>query len=586
MTRRHRWLAIAFFVVGVWKAAAPASADSTDPDACKVAQSADVQALITAQTDVDVQSRSGNPAPGESTCLWSALKRGLTSDAPPEGTLALTFYHFANPERAAGQIRRLARVRQPPSLVRTADSSDEVIRTDATTVITRHGSDIVVVDASEARSSARERAGWVYRLEALAFSAVGAAVEGPAAPRVVAPVCQLATPAHVLALLTLSPSLLEADSSDGSGLRCYFSVKDASRSPAGWVNNQGTAQVRYEDLGTNAAALERLHFDRPFFKPSTLVATNDSTDRVVATPDHPEEAEAVHGPYVVTLNLKGVTPAARGNTTWAYRVQRTVLEIAGATIVPDASLPSDPVTLGPVPAPAAFAWHTSGHTAPMWAWLADPFAHVLAFMARYRFLLMPVLIIGGIFLGVLRSSTKKPSVSWPAAVEPPRRPRRWVLTPLLIGTAVLNLMFGTWVSGLVVYAVGDEGQATITGSYATGTVYNSHRVRGYEVLIRTADGRMIETTFEDDDFNVFPHHNATAYPGKGAEFNVRYLQHYPADFVILAEDGSPWAHDLRCSKLAEARSQAEAKTRFAPNVDSYRDAASGAKTAEVTAGCT
>ena len=568
--------------------AEPAAADDSDPDACKMATSAVAGALITPQQDVEVRSASGNPAPGESSCMWSALQRSLTANAPPEGRLSLVFYHLANRERAAGQMKRLAKTPQAPSLVRTADEDDQLLRTDATTVVARHGSDIVVVDASETRSVAREQAGWTYRLEAMALAAVGARVTGPADPRALMSVCQLAEPPHVLALLTLSPSTLAADASDGSGLRCYFSVKDASRNVAGWVHNDGTAQVRREDLGTNAAALERLHEDRPFFKGSELVATADPTDRVIPTPEHPEEVEAVHGPYLVALNLTGVTPEARGNATWAYRVQRTALEIAGATVVADASMPPDPVTPGPAPDPAAFAWHTSGHDAPAWSWLADPIVHVMAFMSSYRFLMMPVLIGSGILLATLGSSRKPPRSTSPMVIgyEPaPRRSWRWVRAPLLIGTAVGNLMFGTWISGILVNVIGAEGQATITGSHGTGTVYNSHHVRAYDVLIRTADGRTIESGFEDDDFNVYPHHNATTYPGKGDEFNVRYLQHYPGDFVILGEDDSPWAHSLRCNRLAGTLDKAERKLRFAPDISSYREAASAAKTAETAAGC-
>ena len=564
------------------------AADETDPDACKMAPLAAAGALITPQQDVEIRSQSGNPAPGESTCMWSAVQRGLAADAPPEGRLSLAFYHFANRERAAGQTKRLTKTPQAPSLVITADKDDQLLRTEATTVVTRHGSDIVVVDASETRSLAREQAAWTYRLEAMALAAVGAKVTGPADPRALAPVCQLAAPAHVLALLTLSPSTLAADTSDGSGLRCYFSVKDASREAAGWVHNDGTAQVRREDLGTHAAALERQHEDRPFFKASELVATTDPTDRVIPTPQHPEEVEAVHGPYLVTLNLNGVTPEARADATWAYRVQRTALEIAGATVIADPSMPPDPVTPGPAPEPDAFAWHTSGHAAPSWSWLADPIVHVMVFMSSYRFLMMPVLIGSGILLATFGSSRKPPRPTSPMVIgyEPaPRRSRRWVLAPLLIGTAVGNLMFGTWISGILVNVIGAEGQATITGSHGTGTVYNSHHVRAYDVLIRTADGRTVESGFEDDDFNVYPQHNATTYPGKGDEFNVRYPQHYPGDFVILGEDDSPWAQSLRCSRLVGTRDKAERKLRFAPDIASYREAASAARKAETEAGC-
>jgi hypothetical protein len=165
----------------------------------------DVMALITPGDNVEVRLKAAYPVPGEATCLWSVVQKGLTADAPPEGEFALAYYHLASPVRALAQMRRLATTAQPPSLAHTQDADDQVLRTDADTVVTRHGNDIVVVDTSVTTAAAQERAGWAYRVEAIAFTAVGSHVLGPADARVAAPVCQLVKPEHVLALLTLSP---------------------------------------------------------------------------------------------------------------------------------------------------------------------------------------------------------------------------------------------------------------------------------------------------------------------------------------------------------------------------------------------
>jgi hypothetical protein len=95
----------------------------------------------------------------------------------------------------------------------------------------------------------------------------------------------------------------------------------------------------------------------------------------------------------------------------------------------------------------------------------------------------------------------------------------------------------------------------------------------------------VETSFEDNDFNVYPSHNATAYPGRGNMFNVRYIRSSPTNFDILGEDGSPWAHGLKCARLASTRSQAESKLEFAPDVTKYKDAVDTARDAERNASC-
>jgi hypothetical protein len=222
------------------------------------------------------------------------------------------------------------------------------------------------------------------------------------------------------------------------------------------------------------------------------------------------------------------------------------------------------------PSASTFAWHVSGHAAPSWSALSDPIIHVVAFIARHRFILMPVLICGSILLGALFGS---------------RKSKGWLLIPLGVGLAVFNMIFGTEVSGALIYHFGAEGQATISAAHATGDVYNDHNVRRYDVLIKKADGSVVEAGFEDDDFNVYPSHNETIYPGEGDQFNVRYLERFPQDFVILGEDDSPWAHEMRCEKLGDARAEAETKLKFAPNISSYRKATEAAVQAEAAAGC-
>jgi hypothetical protein len=150
---------------------------------------------------------------------------------------------------------------------------------------------------------------------------------------------------------------------------------------------------------------------------------------------------------------------------------------------------------------------------------------------------MPVLIVGSLLVGGF-FSTNSPKSSKPAIIgyqpEPPKRRHFIGLIPLGICLAVLNLIFGDYLSGVLIYNFGTEGRAIITGSHPTSTQYNDHNVVGYDVLIKTADDHIVETGFEDDDFNVYPSHNETIYPGVGDKFNVRYIQHSPKNFVILA----------------------------------------------------
>jgi hypothetical protein len=559
-----------------------AADEAADPDGCSLATLGEVQSLITPK-NVEIRSRSGNPAPGESTCTWMAYEPGLTADAPADGSLSLSFYHFANAAKAAQQTRRLSKdTPPPPSLVRTDDPQDQIIRPNGSTVIARHGTDITVVDAGEAQEAAREEAHWNYRLEVLALKAAGGKLLGPVNDRATADTCHLLPPGHILALLTLSPSTLK-ESLDGK--RCFFSVEDGSGTNGAWVNNSGNAELTREDLGFNAAALKFQHDQTPFYPASELVATADPTDRVVLDPKNPGMVWAVHGPYYVTLSLADVTSAASGHPSWAYRVQRAALEAAGATIVPKTGIAADPA----VPRPALLdrvtetgsespaAWTPEPHIAPPDAGVIDPILHVFAVLEQFRFFVLPALIGIPVLFSTWRSSRaqsrgKKSHVGW------------WII-PLGVVCGVIIFLFGTSIMTTLIYQYGVAGSAVVTGTYDTGSQYNNHDIFGHRVLIRTADQQVISTSFESDDFNVYPPHNETIYPGKGDVFTVRYLSHFPSDFVIVADDGSPWATSLRCGHMRSVAENAQSQVNFAPDNLAYRKAFEDAVHAQRAAGC-
>jgi hypothetical protein len=141
---------------------------------------------------------------------------------------------------------------------------------------------------------------------------------------------------------------------------------------------------------------------------------------------------------------------------------------------------------------------------------------------------------------------------------------------IFIILALLNIFFGIDLAVGVVHMAGEEGKATISNSYNTGTRYNGHNVIGYNVLIKTAEGGVVETGFQDDDFNIYPPKNRVVYPGINNKFNVYYLRWFPKDFIIIDNDDSSWAVSLRCADLKRNLRQASAKYDFDRNNEVYR----------------
>ncbi|WP_024509870.1 hypothetical protein [Bradyrhizobium sp. ARR65] len=209
--------------------------------------------------------------------------------------------------------------------------------------------------------------------------------------------------------------------------------------------------------------------------------------------------------------------------------------------------------------------------------LTDAILHILHTLAQWRFLAL---------FACIMLSLAAPSL-------PPFRPRAdgqarfrsLIPLPLGIALGIGNLIFGPDVSAVLVHRFGTQGQATVTGSYDTGNSYNDRRVMGYKVLIKTADERTIQTSFEDDDFNVYPPANGVYYPQPGDVFNVSYIESFPEDFIIISNDDSPWAHALRCFELMSAVHEADGKQRFAPKSAEFRKSYEDALQTARAAGC-
>jgi hypothetical protein len=205
----------------------------------------------------------------------------------------------------------------------------------------------------------------------------------------------------------------------------------------------------------------------------------------------------------------------------------------------------------------------------------DTALHVLHTLASWRFFLVPV-FIGGPILAIVSSA---------GSTSGRRRMWRILAIPTGVVLGIGNLIFGPELSATLIHRYGNQGQAIVTGSFDTGNVYNDRRVMGHNVLIRTANGQTVETRFEDDDFNVYPSDNDVYYPQEGDHFNVSYLEGYPSDFIIIADDDSPWAKALRCTELESAVREAESKQRFAPDSSTYRKSYDDAAQAAKAAGC-
>lgn len=291
--------------------------------------------------------------------------------------------------------------------------------------------------------------------------------------------------------------------------------------------------------------------------------TGDTDDEVV--PLSPGAMAARHGVEVAVARV-AAPPSVEHRPNWNSQFETLTLAGAGAN-VPMPTPPEPAASATPSPA----AWHPPAHTPPTnAAWLA-PVVHVMWQLTHVRFEFLAAAMLSSLLIGGIAFGLRRMAILW--------------LIPVIVGYALLNLIFGPDWGVALIYRFGQPAAATITGRFPTSDVYNDQNVVGYHVLIRSANGTVTETTFRTDDFNVYPPRNATRYPNTGDMFTVRYLRRYPEDFVIVRGDGSPWSSRLRCEALAVAAGQADQKANFAPANQPFQQAAQAARAAFQSAGC-
>lgn len=184
---------------------------------------------------------------------------------------------------------------------------------------------------------------------------------------------------------------------------------------------------------------------------------------------------------------------------------------------------------------------------------------VLGFLVRHRFALLPVCIAGAVIVGIWAISSNEPGKKRPRFLP-------WLLIPL----GLVNVLCGPRLNGAMLYRHGRDADAVITSYEHTGSTYNDQEVLRYHVAIRPPGGEAFEGRFESMDFNVYPSENSVSYPSQGETFTVRFIPGAPENFVIVADDGRPYARRVICDEPLEKLRDAARKLDFEPRSASFR----------------
>lgn len=132
---------------------------------------------------------------------------------------------------------------------------------------------------------------------------------------------------------------------------------------------------------------------------------------------------------------------------------------------------------------------------------------------------------------------------------------------------IANIFVGHFLTNMLIDNLGEKGEAIIVDNSPTSNQYNNRTVYRYNVMIKPTNySNVISTYFLSSDFNIIHNDslNQYYYPSTGIKFNVKYIKAYPKAFVIIANDDSDYAKQLKINKYSTEKSTIENQLKMDP----------------------
>lgn len=182
---------------------------------------------------------------------------------------------------------------------------------------------------------------------------------------------------------------------------------------------------------------------------------------------------------------------------------------------------------------------------------------VFYFLSHHPILALPIYPLVAFSIGALLARVTRRS-GWMVLGVP----------GIVIG--VLSPFFGSTVNALFLNAVGTPGTAVIVHSEETSSTLNDNNIWYYEAVVRTADGRDVETSFDTMTAALYPWRNEILIPPEGERFAVKYVPGFPRNIAIMV-DQSPYGRRRLIARDREPVETASAKLDAAPDNAKFRE---------------
>ncbi|MCL7988292.1 hypothetical protein M8998_10115 [Sphingobacterium sp. lm-10] len=135
--------------------------------------------------------------------------------------------------------------------------------------------------------------------------------------------------------------------------------------------------------------------------------------------------------------------------------------------------------------------------------------------------------------------------------------------------SMLNFFAGNILNAWFLAKFGTNGTAIITSAEQTSSMMNEHYIWEYDVVIKTASGKAVESQFTTSNVSIYPIRNNIEIPSPNQTFVVRYIPGYEKNMVIMSDESEYGKRRINHDNLKVVEKE-KTKYEFSPETEEFR----------------
>lgn len=114
--------------------------------------------------------------------------------------------------------------------------------------------------------------------------------------------------------------------------------------------------------------------------------------------------------------------------------------------------------------------------------------------------------------------------------------KKWGYSLMAFLLPIANLFLANHLNALFLNAFGEKGTGVVTQVTQLNATYNDQYVHEFDVVVKTAGGKDVVTSFTTQSASIYPLRNRILIPPTGQPFVLKYIPGYEKNMVILSDE--------------------------------------------------